>query len=145
MKRNVKVVISIIVVILAVTGIYFMHPINRYNSCRLKNAVSSIKEKEITLNEIVPFDWDTVYTFNPYTDKETIEKAIGIKSNLIKEVKNETMVQLIFVKGEKIVLSVCSYPDKAGYNIVFKDSIKYSEKAVFNVDNSSGTTILTRK
>lgn len=38
----------------------------QYNSRRLKQVLTSLDAQTVTLNEIVPFRWDSVYTFDPY-------------------------------------------------------------------------------
>ena len=120
------------------------------NNEKLKQAVLSTNSSTVTLNEIVPFEWDVVYTFSPYTSKENIEAIIGIKSNAIQQTVNEGMVQLIFVKDQKIISSVCGYSDSLGYSISFLEdnienyrSIYFTEKAEFSVTRNNDIVELT--
>lgn len=62
---------------------------------------------------------------------------IGFKSNSIQETVNEGMVQLVFVKGQKVTASVCGYADNLGYDIIFHDSITFEKKEMFVVDKTS--------
>ncbi len=125
------------------------NPVVAINNRELREAVTSVSGVEaVSLNEIVPFDWDTLYTFSPYTSEAEIEEAIGFKSVSIQETVSEGMVQLLFVKGRTITASVCGYPDNLGYNIIFPcfpESISHAENAIFSVDNSSGGTMLIRQ
>lgn len=41
---------------------------------------------EVSLQEIANFDWDSMYYFMPYTDKETAEKAIGFSSEIFRTI-----------------------------------------------------------
>lgn len=120
------------------------------NNEKLKQAVLSTNSSTVTLNEIVPFEWDVVYTFSPYTSKEDIEAIVGIKSNAIQQTVNEGMVQLIFVKDQKIISSVCGYSDSLGYSISFLEdtvenyrSIYFTEKAEFSVTRNNDIVELT--
>lgn len=120
-----------------------------YHNQSLKKAVCGIaagaEQKEtVTLNEIVPFSWDKVYTFEPYTGREEIEKTIGFPSSSIRETVNEGMVQLLFVKGKKVTASVCGYPQSLGYDVIFNGDIAYADKAEFHAVRQSGIVRLTR-
>lgn len=72
---------------------------------------------EVTLSDITPFAWDTVYSFDPYTTKEEMEKVLGFKSRHLKEAVSEGMVQLVFVKAGEVVCCVCGYRDNLGYSV----------------------------
>ena len=119
------------------------------NNEKFRQAVLSINSDTVTLNEIVPFEWEAVYTFPPYTSKEEIESIVGIKSSAIQQTANEGMVQLIFVKGQEIVSSVCGYSDSLGYSISFlEDGENYglilkAEKAEFSVERDNNIVKLT--
>ena len=67
------------------------------------------------LGDITDFKWDYVYSFEPYTSKENIEKAIGFKSDKIKESVNEGTNQVIFTKGKEVVCYIYGYPDDSVY------------------------------
>ncbi len=91
------------------------------------------------LNDIVPFEWDIVYTFAPYSSKEEIEQIIGFESDDIEENNiSEGMMHLIFVKDDKVVANVLGYSSNLGYNIDFTDKVAYAENANFNVENNEG-------
>ena len=67
------------------------------------------------IGDITDFKWDYVYSFEPYTSKENIEKAIGFKSDKIKESVNEGTNQVIFTKGKEVVCYIYGYPDDSVY------------------------------
>lgn len=117
--------------------------INETNKENLRNSILSLDEGVIALNDTVPFDWDVVYTFEPYTSKEEIESQLGIKSNLIRETVSEGMLHLVFVKDNKVVLSIASYLNNIGYNIIFDDKILYTDNTNFNVIKNGDIVTLT--
>lgn len=80
------------------------------NSKSLIQNIQTLKEESQNRNvliknigDITDFKWDYVYSFEPYTSKENIEKAIGFKSDKIKESVNEGTNQVIFTKGKEVV------------------------------------------
>lgn len=137
-----KIVITVVVALaLLFSAAYLVvgNPVVASHNNQLKKSVTSIKNAEtVTLNEVVPFEWDVVYSFPPYTPKDEIEKVIGIKSNSIKETVNEGMVQLIFVKDKKVTASVCGYAENLGYDISFTDYVSFEDNKVFSVETSVG-------
>lgn len=133
MKKKIGIIAVLIIAVLLICCFIIGNPFIAYNNYRLKQSILAISKTEVTLNEIVPFEWDTVYTFPPYTSHSEIEKIIGFKSNSIKETVNEGMVQLLFVNDSKISGSVCGYAENLGYRIDFRDKVAFRENAVFNV------------
>jgi len=141
LKKKVYTVVIFILVI------FFVHIIIGnitifINNQKLKKAITSIDADHIKLNEIVPFNWDCVYTFEPYTTKDEIENTLGFKSNAVKETINEGMVQLIFTKDKKIISSICGYGNNLGYIVNFKKTnnnaynrINYTDDATFTAKN----------
>lgn len=123
----------------------------QYNNRRLKQTLTSLNAQTVALNEIVPFRWDVVYTFDPYLPKEDMEKIIGFKSSALCETVSEGMVRLVFVKGRSVVASVCGYPDVLGYYIAFDlgegyyAKIDFKDQAVFNVEKFENVVRLSCK
>ena len=145
MKKRILFVFFSIAVILIVGERMFGSPLVKYNNYHLKQNMQTISASEVTLNAVVPFEWDTVYTFPPYTSKAKIEKTIGFESNEIKETVNEGMVNLLFVKGNTVTGSICDYPKNLGYSIEFKDKVKFKDNVVFEVNIQDGMASLTKK
>ena len=145
MKKRILFVFFSIAVILIVGERMFGSPLVKYNNYHLKQNMQTISESEVTLNSVVPFEWDTVYTFPPYTSKAKIEKIIGFESDEIKETVNEGMVNLLFVKGNTVTGSICDYPKNLGYSIEFKDKVKFKDNVVFEVHIQDGMASLTKK
>jgi hypothetical protein len=70
------------------------------------------------LSEWTPFEWDTLYSFKPYTTKEKIYETVGYKWNDISETVSEGMNQIVFIKNGKVVCYLYGYPkdNKLGFN-----------------------------
>lgn len=93
----------------------------------------------------MPFEWSTVYTFDPYVTRSEIEKIIGFKSNAIQETVNEGMVQLLFVKGSSVSGSVCGYAENLGYCIEFSGKINFEDNTPFDVRIQDDIVYLTKR
>ena len=145
MKKRILLAFFTIAVILIVGQRMFGSPLVKYNNYHLKQNIQTISASEVTLNAVVPFEWDTVYTFPPYTSKAKIEKIIGFESDEIKTSVNEEMVQLLFVKGNTVTGSICDYPKNLGFSIEFKDKVKFKDNTVFEVHIEDGMTSLIEK
>lgn len=104
----------------------------------------------VSLSELTPFQWDLVYSsFEPYTSKDDIEQVLKLKSPLIQETVSEGMVQLFFVKYEehsgenKLVCSVCGYPEALGYRMEFGQWM--DGNSYISVDKQTDKFILSLK
>ncbi|RBP61066.1 hypothetical protein DES36_11565 [Alkalibaculum bacchi] len=137
-KKKIMISAAIISAIIILAYIIIGNPIIAINNKKLQREVVSINSDYVELNNIVPFEWDEVYTFEPYASKEQIEDIIGFKSNYIQETVSEGMVQLLFIKDHKVVCSVCGYSNALGYRIDFEGRIMYVDHAVFSVERDSG-------
>lgn len=144
-NKKVILILTITLVIISIAYLMIGNPVILFHNNQLKKAVTAAGDKEtITLNEVIPFDWDVVYTFPPYTSKSEIEQIIGFSSTDIEEnYINEGIVHLLFVKDKKVVLSILGYSENLGYDIDFPSKVTFAENALFNVSNSNGIVILT--
>lgn len=131
MKKKIAWIVVFVVFCISLIG----NPVVKYNNHRLKKAVTALEEgATVTLNEVIPFEWDAVYTFSPYTSEEEIEQIIGFKSrDIVANDVNEGMVHLIFTKGEKVQAAVLGYPSNLGYRIDFFQKVTYDRKIPFTV------------
>lgn len=140
-----RTIFSLVIVVVLVLAVSVFHPIVRWNNHKLQKAVQSLEAGVVNWNEVVPFAWDAVYTFDPYTTTEQIEETIGFSSRSIQETVNEGMVQMLFVKDKRVVASVCGYPDSLGYAVSFQDKITYADNAQFIVAVQDGIVLLNQK
>ncbi len=152
MKKKILAIIGVLLVARAGFMWYGYHA-RTEREAALQKSIISITEEKITLNQVVPFAWDAVYTFSPYTPKEDIEAEIGFRSYAIQPAYSEGMLHLVFVKGKQVVARVCGVPEEMmsdvplclGYDVVFDGKITYAENAVFSVSREGGVVRLTRK
>ena len=138
--------IMAVVIIMMIMPRYMSSPTVEYDSVRFELAVKELEPgTEVKLTEITPFDWEICYTFDPYTSKQEIQRIIGFASSSVKEAQSEGMVQLLFVKDDKVTASECAFPETIGYDIDLKGrkEIRASEDPVFRVTKKDELVILT--
>lgn len=107
-------------IILGIAGVLFAlylifgDPRIYFNNAKLEKTLTALECDSITLEEIVPFEWTTVYTFDLYTSKERIERVVGSKSPALKESVSEGMNHVVFINRGRVVASVCTHPASTG-------------------------------
>ena len=143
---KIKIATSILscIILVAIVGYLVIgNPVIFINNQKLENSVKSIHSDTVKLNEVVPFNWDAVYTFEPYVSKESIEEIVGFKSADIKENNiNEGMAYLLFIKDKKVVASILGYSENLGYCLDFSSKVTFAENAQFNVTIFDGVVML---
>ena len=87
----------------------------------LKNEILSknVADEKVNLSTFTPFEWDKVYSFDPYLSKEAIYETIGYKWDNISETVSEGMNQIVFVKDGKVVCYLYGYPENNKFGIFF--------------------------
>lgn len=145
MKKIVWLMIIAVAVMLAINYFQNENPVTSYNNYRLKQNICAISKTEVTLNEVVPFEWDAVYTFDAYATRSEIEETIGFESNAIQDTVDIGRVYLLFVKDDAICGSVYEYPENLGYNIDFNYKVEFEDKVLFDVRKRYDIVTLTRK
>ena len=114
-----------------------------------KRFVDNIKvlsdETEIELKDVTPFEWDTVYSFGPYTSREKVQETIGFEAK-VNETVSEGMLHLVFVKDKEVVCEIIGHPTNLGIAInTFSNSINVEDNIVFKVKNETGFVCLSEK
>lgn len=96
------------------------------NADLLKQKVLSVGKTVETVNllDVTPFEWDVVYSFDPYTPKEEIYETVGYRWDNIAETVNEGMNQIVFLEDGKVVCYLYGYPENNGYGIYFTSQNK---------------------
>ena len=125
------------------------------NADLLKEEVLSIGQsvETVNLSDITTFEWDVVYSFDPYTTKDTIYETVGYKWDSISETVNEGMNQIVFLKDGKVVCYLYGYPQNNGYGIYFTSQSEIGETSfsvlsikddlIFEVIRSDDVVILS--
>ncbi len=130
------------------------NPVVRLHNRQLCKAVTGLEEGQtVTLEQLVPFEWDKVYTFEPYTSRQEIADVIGFDSGSIETTVDEGQLQLLFVKGDKITASVCAYPSALGYDVQFSGEYgeersiqkEKGEETIFEAEKTDRQVILREK
>jgi len=128
------------IVLLGIIGILFLivkKDLWEKNEDLLKEEIVSIPQSVETINlkEVTPFEWDKVYSFSPYTPKDTIYETVGYKWDRIQETVNEGMNQIVFMKDGKVVCYIYGYPANIGYGITLSGETLSESAAVLQVED----------
>ena len=150
MENKKSILIILLVVCIAAAAAYTAFGMEPMGNSQLKKAVTSLDDGEtVMLNEVVPFDWDKVVSFPPYTSKEKMAGDLGIRSFCYKDVLSEGMVQLVFIQGQQIMACVTDYAENTGYSIEIPweeggdaAAILYEENAKYKVVKDGDITRL---
>ncbi|MBC2725087.1 hypothetical protein [Desulfosporosinus sp.] len=70
------------------------------------------------LSSFTSFEWDTLYSFAPYTPEKVVYQVVGYQWDKINSTVSEGMNQIVFLKEGKVVCYIDGYPDK--YKIFFE-------------------------
>ena len=155
MKKK-TLIISGLIFIIAVFSIFkFMKPspIWETNAKKFSNSFNVISGDNATIDDLsgfTAFEWDTLYSFAPYTPEERIYEVVGYRWSKIHSTVSEGMNQIVFLKDDKVICYLDGYPVK--YQMVFDfgqysaDYIKLttSDKLTFNMTKTNeGIRILT--
>ncbi len=108
------------------------------NSKLLKEKVLSIEQTVETINllDITPFEWDVVYSFDPYTPKDKVYDIVGYKWDNIRETVSEGMNQIVFLKDGKVVCYLYGYPANNGYGMFFVGKDYKNVATMLNLEDS---------
>ena len=102
------------------------------NASKLEDLTDSLSNPMVIndFSKWTPFEWDTLYSFAPYTTKETIYEVVGYKWDNISETVNDNMNQIVFVKDGKVVCYLYGYPENTNSSYNFGEY--ESEYITFN-------------
>ncbi len=120
-NKKILVIVAVCIVFVFVIVNLLQKDLWDVNADLLNEEVLSIEKSVETVNltDITPFEWDIVYSFDPYTTKETIYETVGYKWDEISETVNGGMNQIVFLKDGKVVCYLYGYPQNNGYGIYF--------------------------
>ena len=120
-SKKTLTIIAIIILFIVVLINLLKKDLWDVNAELLKEEVLSIGQsvETVNLSNITPFEWDIVYSFDPYTSKDTIYETVGYKWDNISETVSEGMNQIVFLKDGKVVCYLYGYPENNGYGIYF--------------------------
>lgn len=121
--KNKNIVLLTIVIIVLATLILvnpFKKDVWDVNAEHFRESLNNISGDALIddLSEFTPFEWDTLYSFTPYTSTDEIYEVIGYKWDKIDTTVSENMNQIVFVKDGKVVCYIYGYPEntKLGFD-----------------------------
>ena len=151
------IIVTALILVIGVLSIFLYiklkpEPIWEVNEKRLFEALEANPElngKRISTEKFVqlmPFEWDTVYSFPPYYPQDKAAQAIGIPEFPVLESVNEGTNQTFFMNKGQVVCYVYGYPEHSGLYIGFgPSSIDEDYKVILKrSDMLEGTVKLER-
>lgn len=153
--KKIVIVIAIGIIGMAVFMNLLKKDLWDVNAKLLKKELLSIEQpvRSINLVEVTPFEWDVVYSFDPYTTKDKVYETVGYKWDQISETVSEGMSQIVFLKNGKVVCYVYGYPENSGYGISFSpkndfdagySTLSLKDDMNFQVERSDGVIFLRK-
>ncbi|MBM4763475.1 hypothetical protein [Bacillus sp. B15-48] len=150
--KKIIAIVAIIIICVVVLINLLKTELWEANEKLLRNGIISIEQtvESVNLLDVTPFEWDTVYTFDPYTPKDKIYETVGYKWDNIRETVSEGMNQVVFMKDAKVVCYIYGYPDNNGYGISFSgetinniaEMLKVNDDLTFQVIRSDDVIYL---
>lgn len=77
-------------------------------------------QQPVALSDITPFEWDVLYSFEPYASKEAVYETVGYRWDNIRETVSEDMNQIVFMRDGKVVCHIYGYPSRNGFGLYVK-------------------------
>lgn len=139
-KQRFYIAAAALLAVIALAYSTFGSPLVLWHNHQLKTAMASLTDKTITLEQAVPFSWDAVYSFAPYTSLDEIRETIGADSYNLTESTSEGMLQLVFMDDGAVTAAVCGLPENLGYDVEFTGWDGNSAKITFG-ENVSFTVV----
>lgn len=147
MKKNVRIglfgaiAVMIIAVVIALVVLYKTKDDNGMEKkfCQAMKNLNTKVGQEISWNEVVPFTWDEVYYFVPYTTEKEMEQITGVKSDKYCELHEDSGVQIAFIKNKKVIVFISDKEKNLGFGMRQFDCIKYKDEALFQVEKNGNT------
>lgn len=102
------------------------------NSEALEKLLKASAGKEVVLNDLIDFEYDTVYTFKPGTTVEDMEALIGFEYSGLKESANTGVMNILFVNEDEPVCYLYGYSDSKGFYINISENNEVFDKDYLN-------------
>lgn len=146
-NKNKLLLVLLVLNIILICFLFYINPMQVYRNHKFKDNIVTLLDKEtITLEELIPFEFDLVYLFEPYSTKENIEKTIGFKSRFVKDNSTDKLgTEVIVVKDEKVISSIFVNLKEDGFTIkrlFVNPCLNYSTKINFRIEKSDSGIII---
>lgn len=119
MRKKLGLIAGILVAAVSVAAITYAVKWNSKVSVRTRNLENKLihSQTQASVKELIDFEYDEVYVFEPYQPKESMEAELGFKCSLLKETVSEGMTNILFVKDNSPAAYLYGYTYQAGYYI----------------------------
>lgn len=145
MSRKLSLVLIIVVGLGALVYLLLGNPLVVRHNHQLHGALTALEDGvAVPLDAVVPFPWETAYSFPAYTTRAEIEETIGARSRNIGESVSEEMRSVIFLHRGKVTASICAYPGNLGYSLEFSSPVTYGDGTVFAVEHRDGVVYVRK-
>lgn len=145
-KFNLTITPIVVIISLFLSFLIIGNPFIAFKNKQLEKSIFEVKDStEMYINEVIPFEWEMLYTFPCETNKQTMENVMGFKSKDIPSNTEDNSLNLIFVKNNQVISQIYTNPKDIGFNIVFEDIIYFKDNCVFNVSLEEKTIILKHR
>ncbi|MFC0562347.1 hypothetical protein [Halalkalibacter alkalisediminis] len=151
-SKKTLAIVAIVMLCVVVLINLFKKDLWEVNEELLRDEIISIEQSIDTINllDVTPFEWDVIYSFDPYTSKDIVYETVGYKWDNISETVSEGMNQTVFLKGETVVCYLYGYPENNGYGIYFSGEsmnnfaqmLNANGNLTFQVERSDGIVYL---
>lgn len=117
-KKPILITISIIVAISVVAITYIFNWSSKVNvNTRYLEYKLVHNQSEGQVKDLINFNYDRVYVFEPYQSKESMESLVGFKCSILKETVNEGMMNILFLENNLTAAYLYGYASNKGYYI----------------------------
>lgn len=116
-------ILTIVICITIVYVFYYIIPfVTDYeNRKQFNQRIGEIGGNQIiSLNDLTPFQWDSLYAFGPYTSVGTMAEIMGVERWLIRRSWNEGQLNMYFIKDNRIVCRINGCPTNLDYFFLFR-------------------------
>lgn len=129
-KKSVNILLFFALLIIGVLIFAKNLPINK-TSRELKETLITNEVASGDFEDLINFDYDYVYIFQPYQTISNMQKQIGFQSVILNQLGDNGDFSVLFTKGEKEVAYLWGYPNEEKYGIKMKPGT-YSKETMEN-------------
>lgn len=135
--------LTMVLIFLVIASVVAVYVNSAWNARHFSKAVQALEPGEtVTLNDLTNFEWDAVYSIEPYSSREEIQALTGVRSSAISENNSEAQLQLVFTKGDQLACTICGLPENLGYDLQFEGKKTPKDDIQFTVSRENGVLLL---
>ena len=110
-------IIIVIAIITTATQIIEYNSLVSKNTRQLERSLISKNIADGKVSNLIGFNYDKMYVFEPYQSVDKMEKQIGFKYSKLQEGIDEGIINILFVKDNKAIAYLFGYSVNNGYFI----------------------------